>query len=415
MQSKFEVVYKGLQDGISDDEFIAKFCSKFGISESKAEKIVASNGDIVVKKDLDEIKAKKYLAAFEACGMVAVINEIAVEEDEEELNGFSLEPMGNEEAEVEQTSAEIITCPKCGSRNIKDDQCNDCGIYLSKYQQNIQSSSEQSNNDEFEEADEKTDVRSNITSDETNPYATPEAPLESISINKDGQGTLEGGINGDYELRVGDVFSEAWEKSKGAKGSFLLAWLLYIIVAVVVNIGLAFISPDTEMLMQQGRFTEGMLWSILPGMITIPILYPILAGITLMGLHRAVDAEISGTSVFSHYNKIIPITILTAVTSGFVMVGMMLLVIPGLYLLFAYMMALALMMDRDMGVWEALETSRKAITKHWFKVFWIYFLMSLLFIAASLPMMIGLIWVLPLMSIMHGVMYKIMFGVESAE
>jgi len=89
--------------------------------------------------------------------------------------------------------------------------------------------------------------------------------------------------------------------------------------------------------------------------------------------------------------------------------------LPGIYLAVAYMMAVALMIDRDMGVWEAMETSRKAITRHWFKVFFLYLFLGLLMFVAMIPALIGLIWVLPLASIMHGVMYKYMFGVESVD
>lgn len=93
--------------------------------------------------------------------------------------------------------------------------------------------------------------------------------------------------------------------------------------------------------------------------------------------------------------------------------GYVLLIIPGIYLSVAYMMSFALMIDRNMGVWEALEVSRKAISKHWFKIFFLYLLMGLIFILACLPILIGLIWVLPLFTIVHGILYKIMFGVKS--
>ena len=78
-------------------------------------------------------------------------------------------------------------------------------------------------------------------------------------------------------------------------------------------------------------------------------------------------------------------------------------------------MAIALMVDKDMGVWEAMEASRKAVTKHWFKIFFLYFLLGLLLMVATIPFLIGLIWVLPLAAILHGVLYKYMFGVDSVE
>lgn len=388
LSSKFEVFYTGLQEGITEEEFISQFCSKFGISEAKAQQIVSSTSDVVLKKDLDEAKGKKYAAAFESCGMTVRLSEIP-----EQSDGLSLEPIDeNESSSSEEASAS--ECPKCGSDQIDNDQCQACGIYISKYLENRSDDSLPDDSDK-------------------NPYATPEASLEKSIVSKEGQGSLEGGINGDYDFSIGDIFGEAWERTKGAKGSLLLAGLFYILVAIAINMVMVFVGPDPASLMNEGRMSEGMIWAMAPSFIMIPILYPIIAGIILMGIHRSVDADISASSVFSHYGKIIPVTILTILTGLFTMLGFMLLVLPGIYLAVAYMMAMALMIDRDMGVWEAMETSRKAITKHWFKIFFLYILLGILMMLAMIPMMIGLIWLLPFAAIMHGVMYKYMFGVES--
>ncbi len=418
MESKFNVVHSGLQEGITAEEFIEKFCSKFGISEKKAQQIVAATSDVVIKKDLDEKKAKQYAAAFETCGMITRLDEIVPEPQ-----GLSLEPMdgeGDSDSDSDdEIDSSVAICPKCGSEQIEGDECLACGIYISKYLANQQNSSLQYESDEGVESNgtegDNSYPAEGSSSVESNPYATPEALLEKNIVSKEGQGSLEGGINGDYDFTIGEIFAEAWERTSGAKGTFLLAWLFYIVAAIAVNAVFAFAAPDPELLIQQGRMSEGMIWAIIPSLITIPILYPILAGIILMGVHRSVDADINATSVFSHYGKVIPLTILTIVMSILIMLGFMLLVLPGLYLAVAYMMAMTLMIDRDMGVWESMEASRKAISKHWFKVFFLYLLLSLLMMVAALPFLIGLIWVLPLASIMHGVMYKYMFGVESVE
>ncbi len=420
MDSKFNVVYTGLNDGVTEEEFISSFCAKFGVSENKAQQIVSSTSDVVVKKNLDEVKAKKYAAAFESCGMLIQLSEIAAQ-----TSGLSLEPM-SEESEAKSTEAvssmavsSMAQCPKCSSENIQGDECLDCGIFISKYIEYQQKNSVQtevdSNNENNESAaqNESSDLSQDSQTD--NPYATPEAPLERNVISKEGQGSLEGGVNGDYDFTIGEIFGEAWERTKGAKGTFLLAWFFYIVVAIAINAVFSFIGPDPEILMEQGRFSEGMIWAIGPSLITIPVLYPILAGIILMGIHRSVDADINATSVFGHYRLIVPLTLLTIVSGLFTMLGFMLLILPGIYLSFAYIMSMALMVDRDMGFWEAMGISRKAVTKHWFKIFFLYLVLGLLLMIASIPMLIGLIWVLPLASIIHGVVYKYMFGVESVE
>ncbi len=433
MQSKFNVVYGGLQEGVTAEEFIGSFCHKFGISQQKAEKIVAADSEVIIKKDLFEDKAGKYAAAFEACGMVVRLVEINVEPEPELENpsgSLSLEPIEGEDKAAEPEVTEVIPpkCPKCGSIDIDGDECLACGIYISKYLENQKNSyfSEDSdaqtsvnddavNSSNNNESDDASDIKAETEDADNNPYAAPEAALEKNNVSKEGQGSLQGGINGDYDFTIGDIFSEAWEKTRGAKGTFLLAWFFYSVIAIAINMLFNAIGQDPQILMQQGRLSEGLIWTIAPSLITIPLLYPVLAGIVLLGIHRAVGADIHATSVFSHYRKIIPLTILTIVSGFLIMLGMMLLIIPGIYLAVGYMMAMALVIDRDMGVWEALESSRKAISKHWFKVFFLYFLLWLLIIVSAVPVLLGLIWTLPLASILHGVLYKHMFGVASVE
>jgi predicted nucleic-acid-binding Zn-ribbon protein len=399
MVNKYNVVYAGLQDGISAEEFINKFCSKFGIAEAKAQQIVASTSQVVVKKNLEVDKAQQYATAFEACGMVVHLEEIIIEAAPEPIpevadpTGLSLEPLASE---VEEEEA-VATCPKCGSEKINNDECLDCGIYVSRYLE-----SRENNTVHIEKED--------------NPYATPEAPLEISTVSKEGQGSLEGGLNGDYDFTLSEIFSESWERTKGIKGTIWLSFVFYIVVAIGVNFVLSLLIGlvvDVDSLMQQGRMSEAMIWGIIPSLISIPLLYPVVAGIILIGIQRSVDADSTAISVFGHYKKTIPLSLLTLLTGFLSMLGSMLFLLPGIYLMVGYMMAMSLMIDRDMGVWQAMETSRKAVTKHWFKLFGLYLVLWLVMMLASIPLMLGLIWMIPMSVVLHGVVYKHMFGVES--
>ena len=189
--------------------------------------------------------------------------------------------------------------------------------------------------------------------------------------------------------------------------------LIYSVIAVVVNLALTRVFPDPNVLLKQGQYGMGFFWSTINGLIGIPFTYPLLAGITLLGIRRSVNAKITAGSVFQAYAKTIPLALLGITLMALTILGYVLFIIPGIYLSVAYLMSTSLIIDRNMGVWEALETSRKAITKHWFKIFFLYLLLGLMFALAMLPLLIGLIWMLPLMLIVHGTLYKRMFGVES--
>jgi hypothetical protein len=413
LSDQFNVVFTGLQTNATEEEFVKKFCQRFGVIEAKARKIAQSQTEVVIKKNIDETKARQYVIVLEAMGADIRLVDLQAEAESQKQQtvsasdvqdkkaaGLHLEPI---EPATPPEQINGIICPKCGSDQVVDDECQSCGISVSRY---IASLQEQiSHKSEVHELEEEPTTE--------NPYAPPEAELAYSRVQKDGQGSVEGAVNGEYDFTIGEIFSESWERTKGVKGTFFMAGVFYFLLAIAFNIIMTLISPEQELLMTQTSIGTLLFWSFIPVIISFPIIYPVFGGITLMGIHRAVDADINAGSIFNHYGKALSITLLMIVMMILIWLGYLLLIIPGIYLTVGYMMALALMMDKNMGVWEALETSRKAITRHWFKIFFIYLLLALLIMVAAIPLLIGWIWVMPMAVIMQGVMFKYMFGVDS--
>ena len=59
-----------------------------------------------------------------------------------------------------------------------------------------------------------------------------------------------------------------------------------------------------------------------------------------------------------------------------------------------------------------METSRKAIHKHWFKIFGLYLTMGIIYILSLIPLFLGVIWTLPMFFMVGGVLYREIFGVS---
>jgi uncharacterized membrane protein len=73
-------------------------------------------------------------------------------------------------------------------------------------------------------------------------------------------------------------------------------------------------------------------------------------------------------------------------------------------------MTIPLIVDRGLSPWQAMEMSRKAVHKIWWKVMGIFCLMLLIFMISFIPVGIGLIWTWPMSIMVAGVMYKHLFG-----
>ncbi|WP_444906959.1 hypothetical protein ACJJIQ_19000 [Microbulbifer sp. ANSA003] len=241
-------------------------------------------------------------------------------------------------------------------------------------------------------------------------YKAPEANLANSPVSDD-SGSIEKGIAGDYSFSIGETLSEAWQRTSGNKGTVWVGALLYFVAIIAITIvatlitgGTAAFSPDSN----PGPFAEA-----LSQLIVTFAGAPLAVGMTMIGIKIARDEQTSGTEVFAHFDKIVPLGFATIVMYLLIGVGLILLIIPGIYLMIAYLMTMPLIADRNLSPWEALETSRKAITKNWFAFLGFAIVMILIFLAGSIPLLIGLIWAIPLCSIAFGVAYRKVFGVPN--
>jgi uncharacterized membrane protein len=242
-------------------------------------------------------------------------------------------------------------------------------------------------------------------------YQAPKSNLVAEPEVIEGYGSIEKGISGDYEFRFGDVLSEAWEKTSGAKGTFLLAFIFYIVLLVVISIPMELI----QMGMVESAAEPSMIImvSIVGQFIINLVILPIITGIFILGVRRSVNAPIEATSIFKYYKKTISLFLTMLLMYLMILLGFILLIIPGIYLTIAYFMAMPLVVEKGLSPWQALEVSRKTITHRWFSVFFFGIVISFLLMISMIPLGIGLIWTAPMMMIAYGILYRNMFGVET--
>ncbi|WP_346838052.1 hypothetical protein [Microbulbifer sp. SAOS-129_SWC] len=240
-----------------------------------------------------------------------------------------------------------------------------------------------------------------------NIYKAPEAPL----TNGDGQGphgSLEKAVAGDYELSIGAIINEAWERTKGNKATIWLALILYTLALVALMFVAGKISGYDPYQIEHDNFSLGA-YGLYQLIVTVGAA-PLATGLIMLGIKLVRSEPAAPTEVFAHFNKFLPLVVANLLITLLVYAGLFLLVLPGIYLAVAYMMALPLIADRGLGIWQAMEISRRAITTHWFAFFGLGIVLCLLILAASIPLLLGLIWVLPLAMLAMGIAYRNMFG-----
>jgi len=246
----------------------------------------------------------------------------------------------------------------------------------------------------------------------TDVYKAPSASMDEGTTAYAGSGSLEDGIAGNYDFTIGGVIDEAWKRLSGNKGKIWLTFILYFIVAAVIAaifnalgrlVGMA---PDINPSFSAGNFGKSFILQSAENCITLPMM----AGLLMMAIKLAVRASTDVTEIFRHYNKIVPIIIVNFLMLIMIAIGTCLLVLPGIYLAVSYYLAIPLIIEKDLGPWEAMEASRKAITHHWFKVFFLYLALVVILLISGLLLFIGLIWTLPMTLLVGGVLYRTIFG-----
>lgn len=236
-------------------------------------------------------------------------------------------------------------------------------------------------------------------------YSAPDAELRE----EQGEslfGSVEKGVAGDYELSIGGIFSEAGSRLKGSKRTLWLAVILMVISAIAIQ----FVATFLLGLLPLPVVLSGVLVQVVITLFTTPIS----VGMILVAVKLAADAQASGTSIFNYFHMMIKLFLQALLMYLLIFIGFVLLVLPGIYLTFAYMFSATLMVEKNMGIWEAMEVSRKAVTHKWFTLFFTWIIIFIMIVVSFIPLGIGLIWTVPLSMLCFGVAYKTLFGVEKS-
>lgn len=238
------------------------------------------------------------------------------------------------------------------------------------------------------------------------PAATAPSPAPAMAASPDWQ-------ERDYDLDIGGCIGRGWELVKNNFWPVVGVSALVMLITVVINqiIGL-FTRPVINAMVVQHQFSaRGIFIVLMVTIISAPIYAIFMAGLFkyFLKMIREENAQIG--DAFSGFGPSIgQLILLGLVMHSLVMIGCVLCLIPGVYLSVAWYFAIPLVIDRRMNFWEAMESSRKLVTKHWFLVFAFLLVIGLLAAAGVIACCIGIFVTMPIFfaSIMYA--YETIFS-----
>lgn len=251
-------------------------------------------------------------------------------------------------------------------------------------------------------------------------------------------GHLENGQAASYDFNISGILKAAWEKVTGFKVTIWKGILVYALVAIglyLISQLIIFISKQTAGISPNTDSVSSILASV-----RLLLLYPVSVGLLVMGVKRMVNQPVQTKLVLAYYKDIIPligVLITSSVISSIVIfIGSLLVILAtqfnfpilveailfilgipfflgGIYLFFGYLFAPLLLVEKRLSIWQSLEVSRKAVTQHWFKLFFLTLITGVIVILSCIALFIGLIWTIPWSYCVWGMLYRTMFGVEN--
>lgn len=121
----------------------------------------------------------------------------------------------------------------------------------------------------------------------------------------------------------------------------------------------------------------------------------LLAGLYTLVIRVKSDEDCDFTHFFAGFSQFVPLLVLSLLTSVMISVGLLLLVLPGIYLSLAYAFSLLLVIREGLGPWQAMEESRRIITAH-FMDYLIFAVLALIVnVVAAIPFGLGLFVSIP--------------------
>jgi len=197
--------------------------------------------------------------------------------------------------------------------------------------------------------------------------------------------------NESYTVNVGDWISQGYKNFTKYTGGFLGFTILYFFAMLIPQ--------------------------LIPGLGTIIVIsvlaQPLSVGFLIVSFKIEQGKTPTFGDFFKGFNYFLPLVLFGIVGGLLMFVGYLLLILPGIYLSISYAFANAVIVDRRIEFFQAMELSRKKVGQKWFGILWFFLVIGVINILGVLALGVGVIFTVPLTACTLAVAYRNIFGVVS--
>ena len=219
-------------------------------------------------------------------------------------------------------------------------------------------------------------------------------------------GNLESALKGEYQLNVKDILNEGWQLTKNGKSVILSGIALVILIAMIcTSVAFSILGTyDLNALTPSHRL-------LLDVSLTV-LISPFIAAITMAGVSNSVGAVSHTRFLFHFVPRILVLSVASVLVSAVVQLGILLLVLPGLYLAIATSFTIPLLLDKGFTPARAMMISIKVVGYKWVDFVKIYGFFALLGLLVVVTLGVAIFWIAPFYFNVKGILYREVFGIK---
>ncbi|HEX3702653.1 MAG TPA: DUF4339 domain-containing protein [Vicinamibacterales bacterium] len=162
-------------------------------------------------------------------------------------------------------------------------------------------------------------------------------------------------------------------------------------------------------------------WTIIIGITFVPrvgwllgtvVNSPLIGGLYYLNIRRIRGIRAGADETFAGFRRayFLPLVLAGLLSGALTSLGILLLVLPGVYLAVGYMFVLPLVIDKRMDVWTAMEVSRRVVHQQWWMAFALALVAALMVLAGALAFGIGIVVAVPVAHAALMYAYEDLFG-----
>ena len=256
-----------------------------------------------------------------------------------------------------------------------------------------------------------------VPAGEFNPYAAPATSSDNLLAPAGGLADIH---PGSADLEMVGVIKRAMELTRRHFGKIILIGIVYLIISLVIQLALALFDnvlglgstvSSSQFGVDGGVAAASHQQSIPAILISFVASSFLLLGLNRVALNIASGEEVSVAMLFSQGSKLLRMLGAFALYYLMVVAGLILLIVPGIYLALRFGLFQYAIVDRNLGVIDSLKYSSRLTEKNRLNLFGLVILMFLVMIAGALALMVGLIFAIPVVTLAFPLAYRFLqFG-----